>query len=228
MKDTNKIRVLSYLPSRLAFSTRGRNAAFAPSDGETPVTEIMTLEDLEYLNDHSPVFRYGMLEFAEDERDELYEHLHINKEQCLFERDIDALLLKADEVALKRIIAIADAQTIARVRGHAALLSGSIPSRVIDVVNYRYNEIRNGQRTSKIVVNKLPSATNDEKDRQIEALQSQMAAMQEMLAKFMQGVMPVVQPELVATTDTETVAEPTEDTPKRKGGRPRKNNAVTE
>lgn len=216
MKDTNKIRVLSYLPSRLAFSTRNRNAAFAPSDGETPVTEIMSLEDLEYLNDHSPVLRFGMLEFYEDERDELYEHLHINKDKCLFERDIDALLLRADEDALNRIIAIADAQTIARVRGHAARLSGSVPSRVLDVVDYRYNEIRNGQRASKISVSKLPQAKPDEKDRKIEELQQQMQAMQNMLAQFMQ-VMPGMQPPVDAEE------EASQEASKRKGGRPRKN-----
>lgn len=216
MKDTNKIRVLSYLPSRLAFSTRNRNAVFAPSDGETPVTEIMSLEDLEYLNDHSPALRFGMLEFYEDERDELYEHLHIDKDKCLFERDIDTLLLRADEDALNRIIAIADAQTIARVRGHAARLSGSVPSRVLDVVDYRYNEIRNGQRTSKISVSKLPQAKPDEKDRKIEELQQQMQAMQNMLAQFMQsmsGMQPTVNVD----------EEATQEASKRKSGRPRKN-----
>lgn len=221
MKDTNKIRVLSYLPSRLAFTTRNRNSFFAPSDGQVPVTEIMTLEDLEYLNDHSPVLRYGMLEFCEDEQDELYEHLHINKEKCLFERDIDDLLLKADEAALNRIIAIADAQTIARVRGHAARLSGSVPSRVLDVVDYRYNEIRNGQRVSKITVSKLPQNQPDAKDRKIKELQSQMAAMQEMLAKFMQMQSAMGAPVPAAVTDPVPDAVKEELT-KKKGGRPRK------
>ena len=215
MKDTNKIRVLSYLPSRLAFSTRNRNAAFAPSDGETPVTEIMTLEDLEYLNDHSPVLRFGMLEFDEADRDEIYEHLHIDKNKCLFERDIDALLIRADEDALKRIIAIADAQTISRVRGHAARMSGALAARVLDVVNYRYAEIRNGQRVSKITVDRLPKNQPDAKDRKIEELQNQMAQMQEMLAQFMKA-MPVMQ----APVQQEDATEP--EKPKRKGGRPPK------
>lgn len=221
MKDTNKIRVLSYLPSRLAFTTRNRNSFFAPSDGQVPVTEIMTLEDLEYLNDHSPALRYGMLEFYEDERDELYEHLHINKEKCLFERDIDDLLLKADEDALNRIIAIADAQTIARVRGHAARLAGSVPSRVLDVVDYRYNEIRNGQRASKITVSKLPKNQPDAKDRKIEELQSQMAAMQEMLAQFMQ-MQSAMGMQMPAAEADPTPEATTNEPPKRKGGRPRK------
>lgn len=225
LKDANKIRVLSYLPSRLAFSTRNRNASFAPSDGETPVTEIMSLEDLEYLNDHSPVLRYGMLEFCEDDRDELYEYLHINKEKCLFERDIDALLLQADEAALNRIIAIADAQTIARVRGHAVRLSGSVPSRVLDVVDYRYNEIRNGQRTSKITVNKLPHPTPDEKDRKIEELQNQMTAMQEMFAKLMQ-VLPGHQAPAVTKDENDDSSAPASEGSKRKGGRARKNDVA--
>lgn len=217
MKDTNKIRVLSYLPSRLAFSTRNRNAAFAPSDGETPVTEIMTLEDLEYLNDHSPVIRFGMLEFDAAERKEIYEHLHIDMEKCLFERDIDELLKRGDEDALQRIIAIADAQTISRVRGHAARLAGALASRVLDVVNYRYAEIRNGQRSSKITVEKLPKNQPDAKDRKIEELQNQMAQMQEMLAQFMKAMptamqAPAEQMELGAASESE----------KPKRGRPAK------
>lgn len=217
MKDTNKIRVLSYLPSRLAYSTRNRNAAFASSDGTTPVTEIMTLEELEYLNDHSPVLRLGMLEFDESERDEIYDHLHIDPAKCLYERDIDALLMRGDEDALKRIIAIADAQTISRVRGHAARLSGAVAARVLDVVNYRYGEIRNGQRSSKITVEKVPKNQPDAKDRKIEELQSQMAQMQAMLAQFMNAMST---PAASAQQMVEPEAPAAQEKPKR--GRPPK------
>lgn len=190
----------------------------AASDGVTPTRELFTLEEIEYINDHSPVFRLGMLEFSESEQDDLNSMLHIDPHKCLYERDIDALLLQADKSALERIIAINDAQTIGRVRGHAAMLSAKISNRVVDVVNYRYNEIRAGQRNSKIVVEKMPQHKEDLRDQQMAQMQKEMEAMRQMLAQFMQSgiAASAVQATAVAGDDA------TGEEPKRKGGRPRK------
>lgn len=219
VQDKSKIYVLSYLQSCIAISTRNRNLKMEASDGITPSRELFTMEEIEYINDHSPVFRLGMLEFSESERDELNDALHINPEKCLYERDIDDLLLRADKEALARIIAINDAQTIGRVRGHAAMLSARIPNRVVDVVNYRYNEIRSGQRNSKIVIEKVPQHKEDLRDQQMAQMQKEMEAMRQMLAQFMQGGV-VASVELAPAPSN--IGADTEEA-KRRGGRPRKN-----
>lgn len=218
IRDKNKIYVLSYLPSCIALSTRNRSLVMAASDGITPTREQFSFEEIEYINDHSPVFRLGMLEFADADKNEIYEELNITPEKCLYERDIDALLLKGDKDALARIVAIADVHTIGRVRGHMVRLAAQISTRVVDVVNYRYNEIRAGQRTSKIVVEKVPERQDDLRDQQMRTMQKEMEAMRQLLAQLVQKA---------ASGESASESVPTmpvvEETPKRRGGRPPKN-----
>lgn len=226
--DKNKIRVWNYQPSCVIVSTRNRNLRIAPCEDDRPVGEYFTLEELEYMNDNSPVFRSGMLEFSDNEREELCGHLRIDADKCLYERDIDAMLLKADQDALTKIIAINDAQNIGRVRGHLARLSAYVPARVSDVVNRRYNEIRSGQRKSKVAAEQALQQKEDVRDQQIAAMREEMETMRQMLAQFMQGAVreTVVSDTPNADNMGEFIHEPVTEEPKRKGGRPRKGAAT--
>lgn len=226
IRDKNKIAVLSYLPSRIALTTRNRSLVMQPSDGVSPVKEQFTFDEVEYINDHCNVFRLGMLEFADADRDELYDELNIQRDNCLYERDIDKLLLSGDEDSLKRIVSITDPHTIERVRGHMVKLASRIHTRVVDVVNYRYNEIRQGRRSSKIAVEPAPQPQTDWRDEKMEAMQKQMEAMQQMLMQFAQMQQGGISTTPAVVTETQKPAENVVATPQeatqRKGGRPPK------
>lgn len=226
IRDKNKIAVLSYLPSCIALTTRNRSLVMPASDGVTPVKEQFTFDEVEYINDHCNVFRLGMLEFTDADRGELYEELNIQADNCLYERDIDALLLSGDKPSLTRIVSITDPHTIERVRGHMVKLASRIHTRVVDVVNYRYNEIRQGRRASQIVVEPVPQPQADWRDQKMEAMQKQMEAMQQMLMQFAQmqqgGISTT--PAIVAEEQlpAESAVTAHKEAPQRKGGRPPK------
>ena len=215
-QNMNQIKVLSYQPSCVAITARNRNLAIAASDGISPVAEYLSMEEIEYLNDHSPVFKLGMLEFEDSIRDELYERLHIDPQKCLFEREIDALLQKADRESLAKIIDISDILTIGRVRGHMARLRAFVPASVADVVNYRYNEIRAGQRKSKIAVEQLPKNEPDVRDAKMDAMQQELTAMREQMAALLERLAMTQAPAEPAVEET-----PVEGKARRNRGRAR-------
>ena len=71
------------------------------------------------INSRSPVFKFGILEFAEEDREEIYAELNMPnwKETTLFEKDIDEMLLHPTKESLQRIINVPNVQMIERIRG---------------------------------------------------------------------------------------------------------------
>ena len=169
VRDVKNIKVLSYLRNHLGLACRNREVGFSPSDGHNPTVEYMSFEDIEYVNSRSSVFKRGVLEFEDAYKDELYEELHIDPSKCLYEREIDTMLLKPNEKNIRRIAEIADIQTIERVRGHMAVIYGSVTQDINRVVETRYKEITAGVRKSSIILEPVKK-----QDDQVKALMQQL------------------------------------------------------
>ena len=77
--DKEMVRVFNHGICSVAVKTNERTVLIKGTDDPNfPVMESFSLKELEYVNTHSPVIRSGLLEFAEEERDEIYKALHIN------------------------------------------------------------------------------------------------------------------------------------------------------
>ena len=227
VRDVKNIKVLSYLRNHLGLACRNREVGFSPSDGHNPTVEYMSFEDIEYVNSRSSVFKRGVLEFEDAYKDELYEELHIDPSKCLYEREIDTMLLKPNEKNIRRIAEIADIQTIERVRGHMAVIYGSVTQDINRVVETRYKEITAGVRKSSIILEPVKK-----QDDQVKALMQQMAEMQKQLNAALEVKKEAVadqQPEeseTVVTDEVEVTPVQTETTetveaaPKKRGRKP--------
>lgn len=176
VREVKNIKVLSYLRNHLGLACRNREVSFSPSDGRNPTVEYMSFEDIEYVNSRSSVFKKGVLEFEDTYKDEMYDELHIDPSKCLYEREIDKILLNPNEKNIRRIVEITDIQTIERVRGHMAVIYGSVTQDINRVVETRFKEITAGVRTSSIVLEPVKKQGD-----QVQMLMQQMAEMQKQL-----------------------------------------------
>ena len=225
VRDVKNIRVYSYQRNTVILTCPHRTITMAAAEGGIPTVEYMTFEEIEYINSRSPVFKTGMIEFEEAYKDELCEELHIDASKCLYEKDIDDMLIHPRAEALKKIVTIDDLMTIERVRGHMAVVYGSITQDVRRVVETRYNEINSGVRKSAIQIGNVETKVNSQ---DINELMREVAKLKEALAAQATKEEPSVhldttenenQPEAVEQKEE---AKPTEAQPVKRRGRPPK------
>ena len=143
----NTIQVYNYSPNPVAIKGTHREYLVPGARGMGPGLEFLSTEDVKYINSRSPVFKFGILEFAEEDREEIYAELNMPnwKETTLFEKDIDEMLLHPTKESLQRIINVPNVQMIERIRGHMVGLVNAgedVSSRVIKLVNERTDEMR--------------------------------------------------------------------------------------
>lgn len=154
--DKSSIKVYNYNGSFVGVAAKNRNIGFAGMQDGVPSMETLTFEEVEYINAHSRVFRVGRLEFEDGEREEIFAALKINNENVLYERDIDGLISKWSEENAKRILFIADLDTLERVRGrmlyHQNRADMDIPTRMVTLVSSRFRELIQGRTKSRITI----------------------------------------------------------------------------
>ena len=225
VRDVKNIRVYSYQRNTVILTCPHRTITMTAAEGGIPTVEYLTFEEIEYINSRSPVFKTGMIEFEEAYKDELCEELHIDASKCLYEKDIDDMLIHPCAETLKKIVSIDDLMTIERVRGHMAVAYGSITQDVRRVVETRYNEINNGTRKSAIQIGNVEVKV-DKPD--IDALMREIERMKGMLAAQAGKEEPSVHPDTANDEEkpeaVEQAEEPAHDEaqPVKRRGRPAK------
>lgn len=147
LTSNNSIQIFNYSPNAVALKGTNREYLVPGATALGPGVEFLSAEDVKYVNSRTPVFKFGILEFADDERDEIYQELHIPnwKDIALFERDIDEMLLHPTKESLARIIALNNIHMLERIRGHMLGLVNAredVSSRVIKLINERVEEFK--------------------------------------------------------------------------------------
>lgn len=117
---------------------------------------LIPFQGIEFANSRSALFRTGMLQFADNERAEIFDALGVDdwKETLWTEDDIKDTLLHPTFDKLQRLLRIRDYQTIERVRGHVVHMRnlGTYPvtPQVTYVVNERSRELMRGIVNTRI------------------------------------------------------------------------------
>jgi len=155
--DKEMVRVFNYGLCSVAVKTNERSVLIKGTDNPNfPTMESFSLKELEYVNAHSPVLRSGMLEFAEEEREEIYKALHIKdwETACIFESEVDEILTTPTIAAMQRVTEVKDLPTIDRIFAHMKRLiktnQADVSSRVQKVVMTRRDELRENIFNSRI------------------------------------------------------------------------------
>lgn len=164
--DKDMVRVYNRGRCGVALGLQDRSVLLRGTlDSNYPTMETFTLKELEYVNTHTPVIRNGMIEFNESEREEIYSALRCKdwRDTCIFENDINDMLINPSLEIMQKILSVKDMPTIDRIYAHMEALIAhnavDVSNRVQMVVRERRKELTNGTLTSKIrVTPKQPEA----------------------------------------------------------------------
>lgn len=192
VRDKVHIKITNESGSTVCVTGRNREYVFMGSyETEEYSFELMSFEEIEYINSKSPVFRTGLLRFPKEDEDEIFNELGYPnwKDMIITEEDIDTFIFHPTAETQKRIISIKDMHTIERIRGKVMMYSSmgknGISARTMQLVNDRYTELCNNIWASKLI----PSAdVEDDKhslEDKLEILEKQNAKLNSQLSTIM-------------------------------------------
>ena len=187
-RSKKDIRVFNECPFQVNLVGQRRDYIFPPClDGE-PTMNFVDFDEIEYAHSRGKVFSVGLLIFAEEDREGMYDALGIKdwKSKVWFNSDIEDIIMNPTVEKMQRVIDIKDVITFERVRGMMVRFVNEkrdVSQNVINVINSRYRELNAGNITSKIVVRSSDVAANVSVD-EVDALKKQIAEMQRMMEKM--------------------------------------------
>ena len=187
-RSKKDIRVFNECPFQVNLVGQRRDYIFPPClDGE-PTMNFVDFDEIEYAHSRGKVFSVGLLIFAEEDREGMYDALGIKdwKNKIWFNSDIEDIIMNPTVEKMQRVIDIKDVITFERVRGMMVRFVNEkrdVSQNVINVINSRYRELNAGNITSKIVVRSSDVAANVSAD-EVDALKKQIAEMQRMMEKM--------------------------------------------
>ena len=200
ISKTKNYLVLNYNTSPVAVSTKHDSFMIAGGSRTEPTTMPFTIDEIVAINSGSPVFRIGLLFFEPEYQEDIYQELRIDKwRDILRDEDIEHILLEPTVESLQKFLDIDNDAYFERVRGVLAGLKSvgaDVSTNVEKVVSGRYKELCNRKRRSEIRLTPIQPATDTEDLKNtvkaqadtMAAMQEQMRAMQDLLAKFMTPV----------------------------------------
>jgi len=182
------IRVYNECPFQVNLVGQRRDYIFPPClDGE-PTMNFVDFEEIEYAHSRGKVFNIGLLIFAEEDREGMYDALGVKnwKNRVWFNNVIEDIIMHPTVDKMQRVIDIKDLITFERVRGMMVRFMNEkrdVSQNVINLINARYRELNAGVSTSKIVIRPADIETAVSAD-EVADLKKQLAEMQELVKKL--------------------------------------------
>lgn len=192
ISKTKNYLVLNYGHSPVGISTRHENYLIPGAEGDTPASLPLTIDEIQVVNSNSPVFKVGMLRFEEKDEKDIYEELRIpNWQDILTDKDIEDILLNPTAETLQKLVSIDSEPYYERIRGVYMGLKGSgaaISLNVSNAIEARRDELLRHKRTTDILVTANPDGQSKAaSSEEVDDLKRQLAEMQAMMAKMMEG-----------------------------------------
>lgn len=182
------IRVYNECPFPVNLVGQRRDYIFpACLDGE-PTMNFVDFDEIEYAHSRNKVFNIGLLIFAEEDREGMYDALGIRdwRDKVWFNKDIEDIIMHPTLDKMQRVIDVKDGITFERIRGMVVRFVNEkrdVSQNVINIVNARYQELNSSVMTSKIVIRPADVETKVSAD-EVADLKRQLAEMQEMMSKM--------------------------------------------
>lgn len=223
--DAQNINVLNYNENEVFVDSAKEHYKFSASrDGKIPSIISMPLSELQYIASNTDIIVTGWLMFDKDVQENIYKDLRIvNWRDILSNEDIINILTHPTIEGLQKLLDITNQTYFDRVRIVLFKLIQDgidVTTKVNRIIEQRYNELRNKQRNTSIILTqkdtKKYASPDDVKElsAQNEALQNQLDEMKKMMEQMMS-----VQSNIVTAQKAEPLATP-ETTQKKKPGRP--------
>ena len=212
------IRVYNECPFQVNLVGQRRDYIFPPClDGE-PTMNFVDFEEIEYAHSRGKVFNIGLLIFAEEDREGMYEALGVKnwKDKVWTNDEIKDIITHPNLEKMQKVIDVKDLITFERIRGMMVRFVNEkrdVSQNVINLINARYRELNAGSVTSKIVIRPTDVEEKVSAD-EVADLKRQLAEMQEMMKKLASVSASTEAIEDTTETQTENEAEKVA-TPKR-------------
>ena len=178
----------NYRFSPVCVKTKNDGFVISPCDNNgNPSTFPVELDDIRYIHSSTNAFKIGLLRFAPEDEQELYEDvLKMHDWRKLLTADeIKEILEKPTIEGLQKLLDIENITQFDEVRGLLMWMTGrgvDIPTRVSKLIERRYKELQSGKYKTAIKV--TPKETSsDSQAEEIAALKKQMAEMARLLAE---------------------------------------------
>ena len=182
------IRVYNECPFQVNLVGQRRDYIFPPClDGE-PTMNFVDFEEIEYAHSRGKVFNIGLLTFAEEDREGMYEALGVKnwKDKVWTNDEIKDIITHPSLEKMQKVIDVKDLITFERIRGMMVRFVNEkrdVSQNVINLINARYRELNAGSVTSKIVIRPTDVEEKVSAD-EVADLKRQLAEMQEMMKKL--------------------------------------------
>jgi len=178
----------NYRFSPVCVKIKNDGFVISPCDNNgNPSTFPVELDDIRYIHSSTNAFKIGLLRFAPEDEQELYEDvlkMH-DWRKLLTVDEIKGILEKPTVEGLQKLLDIENITQFDEVRGLLLWMTGrgiDIPTRVSKLIERRYKELQSGKYKSAIKV--TPKETSsDSQAEEIAALKKQMAEMAKLLAE---------------------------------------------
>lgn len=178
----------NYRFSPVCVKTKNDGFVISPCDNNgNPSTFPVELDDIRYIHSSTNAFKIGLLRFAPEDEQELYEDvlkMH-DWRKLLTVDEIKEILEKPTIEGLQKLLDIENITQFDEVRGLLMWMTGrgvDIPTRVSKLIERRYKELQSGKYKTAIKV--TPKETSsDSQAEEIAALKKQMAEMARLLAE---------------------------------------------
>jgi hypothetical protein len=169
LNDGSIINVYNYnegvisVPSHI--NPMGHN--FYKGSKDSPYILPLTFGEIRFINGQSQIFREGFLRFEPEIEEEVYKALQIhNWESIMSDKDIEDIILNPTKEKLDRLIKITSISLFERVRCILTKMKNigvfDISNRVVDTIEYRYQELYRNKLNSDIVIYKTKQEMMDE------------------------------------------------------------------
>lgn len=159
--DATIINVYNYADNPFSLPTHGNPEGywFEPATNDEPSVFPISFSEIKIANSASQVFREGWLRFDAEVEEYVYKALKINNwEDILSDKEIEKIILLPNKEKLEKLVTITSLSIFDRIRGVLVRLQNAgiydISQRVVDVINYRYQELYRNKRKSEIVIHK--------------------------------------------------------------------------
>nr|DAQ62299.1 MAG TPA: SAS-5-CC protein, coiled coil, trimer [Caudoviricetes sp.] len=226
LKDSAFVKVYNYNPFILAVGDK----MLAPCyNYDEPTYESISVDQLQYINSNSNAVRNGLVRFDENEEDDIYAELGVDKLRIIKNEEIEDIILHPTQEKLQKLLDIVDPSVFDRVVTiHQGLISSGaydISNRVTLAIEEREKEFRRNILTTNIELTKVEpkkvDAEVEEVKKQNADLQAQLNKMQEMMIQLLAAQNGTTTSAVDISSESEKKIDTT-TTPKKKPGRPPK------
>ena len=214
ISKTKTYLVLNYNPSPVAVKTKNEYYMIEGGASDEQTSLPLDIDEISVINSNSPAFKIGLLRFEPEYETAIYEELRIaNWKDILTDAQIEDIVLHPTMESLQKILDIENEAYFERIRGVYTGLKNAgadISNKVEKVIESRRVEFVNKVRKSKVklVPNISQPANEVPTQEEFNDLKSQLAAMQEMMAKLSATSAPTETPKQAELSEGKPATKP--------------------